>query len=976
MTSSPHTQPLTMERRIHKIPDFEHLSYLKANLGTLFSLESLDIINISKLDIIQEFLTAFSSVNSELLQFSSILAFYPPWVRIQVKEQSGSKTNPPPVCSNCHKLSPLPLLSLGCKHLMCRACINHQCISQPYTAPHCPTCHTAITEASMTSLSQSIITCPHCHLTHRHNKIEHHIHKECRAKPSAALIERAEQGSRRSEMKTPGEFTQELSQLSDHDAFLCAEDLLLRLEASPRPVQRAQLRRGAGSPAWKLEPRTQQPHGSVLGSVLPMLAAMPVCQSIATLVRAHSHATPRLGLLLLRCGSQGERPPLQALRRHLLPLLPVTLPAETGGDDFIVTGEVLPHHYHLLEAALFAIPPRGPQTVIIQSSNLQAFSLLYLLPRVESLTLRGSISKQDDPDEVNKACRALSRLQTLRILKLEQCALPRTCWQSFSAALTHTKLHVLSMPSSGLTAASMPLFARALGSLTYLEELDLSGCSVGHAAHDLSEHLSSLKYLAVLNLRNSSLGPGSEALGHAISGLKRLECLDISHNALGPAALGLGDGRQFKALKELRIDGCDLKDEGVVKIAACLAATPLSVLHMSRAGVGCAGVEALAAVSGAWELKELNLGYNLLGGALEPLSSMLLSSNTTIESIDITACDLGEEASEMLGQSLKDASELRVLRLGDNHLGSLGLISNLACLDTIILSGGWLGTGISNVPSGLSHLDLSDTHLDASDGLLWSALGNCTRLRYLDLGTVKLQAKCSETVLSCVETVLLDRTEFIGDSLSFVLGSFGRSLTKLILTRIKTKRDRYHSSLDALEVLLALIPRANLKELAIGGHGTTFALPGTPAVCEALSSGGSSLETLSLSQGLKGSIRDLLSSIGHLPALKSLDLSCCELADHLTGLVEGLEATADSSTLERLDMSFTDLGPQTGVTVARILTSSSSSLHWLGLKGAGLGAEGLSAVAAAAEVGERRVQILLGVGQWISELDTIGVPEP
>lgn len=136
---------------------------------------------------------------------------------------------------------------------------------------------------------------------------------------------------------------------------------------------------------------------------------------------------------------------------------------------------------------------------------------------------------------------------------------------------------------------------RHLASLTNLEDLDLFASAVGNRGQS---HLSNLTNLRRLQL--SGLGT-EEGLRH-LTKLTRLESLTIGYGIGYPVtAAGLGHLQNMKNLSRLRMDGCEVSDEGLAIIGGF---TKLESLMLERGTMTDAG---MAHLSDLAQLRWLNL---------------------------------------------------------------------------------------------------------------------------------------------------------------------------------------------------------------------------------------------------------------------------------------------------------------------------------------------------------------------------------
>ena len=170
-------------------------------------------------------------------------------------------------------------------------------------------------------------------------------------------------------------------------------------------------------------------------------------------------------------------------------------------------------------------------------------------------------------------------------------------------------LRSLTLTSSSISSAAM----EAIGSLTSLRALDLTGCGLSSVAA-----LSGLTKLETLILAGNSIGNIAP-----LSAMAQLQTLDLSGNAVQSLAVLV----DLPELTDLRLTRNPISD--LSPAAACKKLTYLDV-------TGC-GVTDLSAVKSMTELAELHAGSNAVS-SLAPLSGCAALRVLDVSSNQITDC--------------------------------------------------------------------------------------------------------------------------------------------------------------------------------------------------------------------------------------------------------------------------------------------------------------------------------------------------
>lgn len=263
-------------------------------------------------------------------------------------------------------------------------------------------------------------------------------------------------------------------------------------------------------------------------------------------------------------------------------------------------------------------------------------------------------------------------------------------------------VEALELPEGMASYADLPLFAglkslslhttsadadlTVLGTLTTLQSLDLSGCTVSSAT---LEAISALPDLRELNLSECSLAAVNSLVGlssiqvlnlagntvsdiTALSALTTLRELTLSNNPIG----SVGTLKNCMALELLRVDGCKL-----TSLNGLQGHTALRELYASNNQI-----KDLSVLSGCSALTTLEIGDNEIEdvSVLTSFSALqvLIANNNQIKTLPALAadtplwrCDLSYNEIEDISP-LADVDTLNFLNLDYNKVSSLKCLEN------------------------------------------------------------------------------------------------------------------------------------------------------------------------------------------------------------------------------------------------------------------------------------------------------------
>lgn len=302
-----------------------------------------------------------------------------------------------------------------------------------------------------------------------------------------------------------------------------------------------------------------------------------------------------------------------------------------------------------------------------------------------------------------------------------------------------TLVHVAKLTSLKKLDLTMARFvtdegARHLASLTNLEELKLFASSIGDPGQAYLRNLTQLKWLSLS-------GKGTEYGLRHISNLTRLENLSIGFGVGYPVTtVGLEHLKQMKELQELRLDGCEVSDDGLRMIAESFP--KLESLQLQDGTMTNAGIAHLA---GLQHLRQLGLKECALVGdaGVSHLSDLLDLKSLSLSNTAVT--DAGIVHVKLL-------TNLTYLNLDETSLTDRGIeeLHPLQQLASLSLSGTQVTDASIRSLGPLPHLtqlildktvitDASLEHLQSFPKLnnLWLSETAITDAGLKSLGTMK-----------------------------------------------------------------------------------------------------------------------------------------------------------------------------------------------------------------------------------------------
>ena len=242
-----------------------------------------------------------------------------------------------------------------------------------------------------------------------------------------------------------------------------------------------------------------------------------------------------------------------------------------------------------------------------------------------------------------------------------------------------------------------------------LTHLKIACCDVNYGSFWLGR-LGESTSLECLNLAENALSAYNFfVMMTRLAACRSLRYLDLSHNEMGiEMSYGLVFLPQFRSISFLKISGCRLTDEGLVRVAPYFHHCPfLAHLDLSGNGIKYEGIRTLASVL----------------HVCKALAHLVLRAN------EIQAVGL-----QHLVQALGNAASLRHVNLRDNQLGAEGVEKLARAMQEKSASIKHRNFGNDENCSSLICLDLQDNKIGAEAvETLEALISQCTSVFFLKL---------------------------------------------------------------------------------------------------------------------------------------------------------------------------------------------------------------------------------------------------
>nr|KAF6398553.1 ribonuclease/angiogenin inhibitor 1 [Molossus molossus] len=276
----------------------------------------------------------------------------------------------------------------------------------------------------------------------------------------------------------------------------------------------------------------------------------------------------------------------------------------------------------------------------------------------------------------------LPLLQQSQVVRLVDCGITEGRCKDMSSALRdNTALTELSLCSNELGDAGTHLVLQGLQPTCRIQKLSLQNCCLSEAGCGaLSSVLRSLPSLRELDLSYNQLGDAGlrllcEGLLDPQCHVERLqlEYSNLTAASCEPLAAVL---RTKQELKELVVNNNDIGEAGARTLCQGLADSvcPLESLKLESCGLTSANCQDLSGIVGAKaSLRVLELGNNRLGDVgVAELCSGLLSPSSRLRTLWLWECDITASGCRDLCRVLRAKESLKELSVAGNAVGDEG----------------------------------------------------------------------------------------------------------------------------------------------------------------------------------------------------------------------------------------------------------------------------------------------------------------
>ena len=383
--------------------------------------------------------------------------------------------------------------------------------------------------------------------------------------------------------------------------------------------------------------------------------------------------------------------------------------------------------------------------------------------------------------------------QQLEELYLWDCSIPEEAWSNILKSLATCKhIEVLDLRGNHIGAAGHDLAEsiRSWGDDPPLEILALFNCSIPEEAWpDILKFLATCKHMKVLDLQHSYIGAAGHTLAESIRSWgddPPLETLYLRYCSILEEAWS-DILKSLATCKQMKVLDLSLSDIGAAghHLAQSIRSwgddPPLETLYLRYCSIlEEAWFDILKSLGTCKYMKLLDLQHSYIGAAEHHLAESIRSwgDDPPLEALNLRWCSIPEEAWSDILKSLATCKHMKVLLLGNNHIGAAGhqLAKSLRSwgndppLETLNLQE-------CSIPEEawpdilkclatckyMKVLDLSHSHIGAAGHQLAKSLrswGNDPRLKTLNLWNCSIPEKAWPDILkflaTCKHMKLLD----------------------------------------------------------------------------------------------------------------------------------------------------------------------------------------------------------------------------
>ena len=447
----------------------------------------------------------------------------------------------------------------------------------------------------------------------------------------------------------------------------------------------------------------------------------------------------------------------------------------------------------------------------------------------------------------------------------------------------NSKLKVLNLNSNPFMGQITGHIASIIENNPNIELLALHNNNLGPSAIIILQALKLNSKLKYLNLNDNNMtGQVAEELATVISNNSSLEMIGLRNNKLGPSTT-----KYLQALKEsFKITLLDLSDNFVTgQVAEHLADiinnnSGLEYLDLCSNDLKSSAVSVCQALKKTCEIKCLLLnGTNMTGEVVEDLAHVI-KSNSDLEILDLGSNNLGSSASVVI-QALTKSSMIKSLNLNNNNM--TGEVAE----DLVNF--------IKNTP-GLEEVHLSDSNLKSSAVVVLQALEKSSQLKGLNLNNNHITGQAVNILADviknnpCLEWLYLSDNEFKSSGVGVLQALKENSKLKTLCLR-----DNDMTGHVAEDLAYVIKNNPNLKQLDLKNNklGISSAL-----ILQALKNN-SKLNALNLSGNnlTKKVAKDLANVIKNNSGLVELYLSGNKLMSSAVVILQALQENCELKAL-------------------------------------------------------------------------------
>ena len=396
-----------------------------------------------------------------------------------------------------------------------------------------------------------------------------------------------------------------------------------------------------------------------------------------------------------------------------------------------------------IELALAIKSNKHLQKLWLNNSNLRSSATVILQSLSTISTLKYlNLNKNQITEEAGEALASVILHNTgLEELHLSGNSLGERLFNVAKALKHISSLKSLDFGNNNISKQTCDELSLVIAGNKYLEELRLYNTNLQYSAIVILQSLSNISTLKYLNLDSNQITEKAvEALASVIFHNTGLEELHLSGNNLGEELLSIMKSlRHVDSLRMLTLSDNNISKEVAIELALAIKSNKhLQKLWLNNSNLRSSATVILQSLSTISTLKYLNLNKNqITEEAGEALASVILH-NTGLEELHLNGNSLGERLFNV-AKALKHISSLKSLDFGNNN------ISKQTCDElSLVIAGN----------KCLEELRLYNTNLQYSAIVILQSLSNISTLKYLNL----INSQTTEEAVAALASVILHNT--------------------------------------------------------------------------------------------------------------------------------------------------------------------------------------------------------------------------